>query len=982
MNSQQPTGAVLINQQTGQAIPLSRDLVTIGRKSDNTIVLSDDLEVSRHHATIAWVAGRYVINDAGSINGTFVNNQRLTKPKRLSNGDTIQIGGATFTVSLAADETKPNLALEMPAKDETLASVAAPPAPPQAKAAPVGNPYVGPRTFSRQEADRFFGREREARELFSLIISERLTLFYAQSGAGKSSLINARLIPQLQEADYAVLPVGRVGGELPEGVTEVDNIYIFNLLLSLDESDGDPRRFTAMSLSHFLTRLTSLDGTHYYYDESPAPEAANGDDFEESPYVLIIDQFEEIVTSHPARWQDREGFFRQLAQAMADDPMLWVALTLREDYVAALDPYIHLLPGNLRARFYMQRMGYEAALEAVQKPAERYGRPFGPGVAESLVDNLRQIRVSGSPGHVTLETQLGQFVEPVQLQVVCYQLWENLKERPPGPITLQDLQELGNVDQALAQFYEQAIAEVVSQTKVAEIELRNWFEAQLITEAGTKGIVYRGATHTGGIPNRAVELLSAKFLLRSEGRSGGTWYELVHDRFIEPILQSNQQWREKQPLLQVARNWDLAGRPDSMLLEGQPLEEALRGNWRGLGQLVREFLEASQSTQKARKEAEQQEKLKQAQALAEERQRRLEAQTEAATRLRRRARIIGLMGGIAVVLAFVAGLFGWQAVQSAQEAFNAQRTSEAERAAAATSAALAQIREAEARAAQEEAEAGRAAAAANANVAQTLIAEQNVILTAIAEATPPEAGTPVPDYQATIESQNVALTAIAATLTAVPPTPTDTATPIGGQFTPEAATATPTPPDTPTPTPTVTPTPSSDSAIAIQQSGCVFKPAEELGRIYSTYEGKLGCPVQQAIRGQFAEQPFENGYMIWSGILEQFYVMIGEERGPWYWFDRKDVESFGAVNGEVACRPPAPVPDGRYQPISGFGGIWCANRDIQEQVGWGTAKEFAVLDNVLQPFETGFLLRDSRGFVYVLFWAQGGQGGNYERSPR
>jgi len=46
------------------------------------------------------------------------------------------------------------------------------------------NPYVGPRTFTYAERERFFGREREARELLSLVISERLVLFYAQSGAG------------------------------------------------------------------------------------------------------------------------------------------------------------------------------------------------------------------------------------------------------------------------------------------------------------------------------------------------------------------------------------------------------------------------------------------------------------------------------------------------------------------------------------------------------------------------------------------------------------------------------------------------------------------------------------------------------------------------------------------------------------------------------------------------------------------------------
>ena len=49
------------------------------------------------------------------------------------------------------------------------------------------NPYVGPRTFTQAESTVFFGREREARELLSLVISQRLVLFYAQSGAGKSS---------------------------------------------------------------------------------------------------------------------------------------------------------------------------------------------------------------------------------------------------------------------------------------------------------------------------------------------------------------------------------------------------------------------------------------------------------------------------------------------------------------------------------------------------------------------------------------------------------------------------------------------------------------------------------------------------------------------------------------------------------------------------------------------------------------------------
>ena len=246
------------------------------------------------------------------------------------------------------------------------------------------NPYVGPRTFSSQESDQFFGRNREARELFSLVISERLVLFFAQSGAGKSSLLQARLIPQLLEADYAVLPTGRVSGQLPAEIGQVKNIYIFNLLLSLAQGGADPNQLADLDLSTFLARLSSDDGKHYYYDaeiEDQAAEEAGA--YEETPYILIIDQFEEIVTSHAERWSDRNDFFRQLDRAMSADPNLWVVLTLREDHLAALEPYADLVTDKFRAQFYMERMDHRAALQAIEQPARPGGKTFRFGRSAS-----------------------------------------------------------------------------------------------------------------------------------------------------------------------------------------------------------------------------------------------------------------------------------------------------------------------------------------------------------------------------------------------------------------------------------------------------------------------------------------------------------------------------------------------------------------------------------------------------------------------
>ena len=442
------------------------------------------------------------------------------------------------------------------------------------------NPYVGPRTFSRIEADRFFGREREARDLFSLVVAERLVLFYAQSGAGKSSLLNTRLIPQLQEeAHYLVLPVSRVGGELQKEIGDVANIYVFNLLLSINQDSSgqsaDPSRFAHMELKEFMAGLYTADGAHYFYDDNVARQttAENAQSKNQPPHVLVIDQFEEIVTTHLGRWRDRADFFQQLEKAMQADPNLWVVLTLREDYVAALDPFARLVPGGLRTRFYMERMGIDAALEAIRRPAaELGGRVFAEGVAEALVDNLRHIRIHGSN-----DSALGQYVEPVQLQVVCYQLWESIAERPDGPILLTDLEGSGDVDQALANFYEDALKAVLARpaVTVSQRQLRTWFDTELITEVGTRGTIYQGEEKTGRMPNLVVHMLQDRFLLRAELRAGGAWIELVHDRFVDPIRSANLRWQltYENPLERSTRAWLAANREPALLASAKQLSE-------------------------------------------------------------------------------------------------------------------------------------------------------------------------------------------------------------------------------------------------------------------------------------------------------------------------------------------------------------------------------------------------------------------------
>ncbi len=451
------------------------------------------------------------------------------------------------------------------------------------------NPYVGPRPYRRSDQHNFYGRDREARELRALIVAEREVLFYAQSGAGKTSLLNAVVIPALEERGFFVLPVARVGSELPQGVEsqDVNNVFVFGALLTLAGEDVDPQTLLPHTLRSFLV------------ERYPEPE----DEFESQPLVLILDQFEEILTSHQDRWQDAEGFFRQVREALDTLPRLGVVFAMREDHVAGIDPYAPLFPRRLRARFRMERLGPKGALAAVSKPAANGACPFDPGVAEQLVDNLRLIKVQHYTG-AGEETVTGPFVEPVQLQVVCHRLWTNLPEQADHAIQWEEVEEYGNVDRALTDFYTGALDAAMQETDTSEQDLRRWVGRKLVTPVGTRGLAMRGPKDTEGLDNAAVDVLEGQHLIRADVRAGARWYELAHDRLVDPILQSNAAWEAtlETPLRTAARRWQETGNA-SLLYRDVALTETT--DWAKthpdeITAYEQEFLQASQQAQQAR----------------------------------------------------------------------------------------------------------------------------------------------------------------------------------------------------------------------------------------------------------------------------------------------------------------------------------------------------------------------------------------------
>src|ERR1044072_1841660 len=83
-----------------------------------------------------------------------------------------------------------------------MSQVVMPPASQYKEASPSNTPYKGSESYEPWDSELFFGRDDEAEHLIAKILVSRFTILHAQSGAGKTSLLNAKIIPGLQRKGW------------------------------------------------------------------------------------------------------------------------------------------------------------------------------------------------------------------------------------------------------------------------------------------------------------------------------------------------------------------------------------------------------------------------------------------------------------------------------------------------------------------------------------------------------------------------------------------------------------------------------------------------------------------------------------------------------------------------------------------------------------------------------------------------------------
>lgn len=436
------------------------------------------------------------------------------------------------------------------------------------------NPYIGPKAFAPDMV--LPGRDRESQELCQTMVAERIVLLHAPSGAGKSSLLQAGITVPLRLRGFTPTRPIRVNEPIDPAVP-VANRYVYSVAVKLlaGRSDIEPVRLRTMSLAE-VADLALPRGK-----DAGRP-------------VLVLDQFEEVLNLNPTDWDAKEEFFEQLG-TLLDDSGIWAVLSMREDYMGGLQRYATLLPGHLQARYRLEFLSKDAAREAITQPAAAQGVTVAEDAVDALVDKLMKVCVERPGGPV--EILDAPFVEPVQLQVVCRRLWQSIRTARPvfSTISRDEVETLVDVKTALGSYYGRGVHKVATDAKIDEGALREWFERQLITEQGFRGQTNNLPRAAGADPSSIARELEDAYLIRGDVRANTTWYELAHDRLIEPVMASNEIWRnENLPWWRSrAYEWERARNPN-LLMSGAEVRHARRELGESATDVERDFLVESE----------------------------------------------------------------------------------------------------------------------------------------------------------------------------------------------------------------------------------------------------------------------------------------------------------------------------------------------------------------------------------------------------
>lgn len=320
------------------------------------------------------------------------------------------------------------------------------------------NPFPGLRSFEREDAYLFFGRDNQIRELRQKLTDSRFLAIIGSSGSGKSSLVKAGLVPLLATKSLPDAETWLVSCFNPEATP------ILNVARALHQTLSEHNRQFASMYSVELVREKLLTNPQELIAWCKG-----------ASLLFIIDQFEELF-----RYQQLEDNPAEVAQFITlllsltrwQNYPVYVVLTMRSDYLDECTNYDGLTEAINHGYYLLPKMNREEIRQAIVTPITVMGAAITDDLTAQLLDDL---------GAKTDQLPI--------LQHALMRTWNYWQQnRKTGlPIGLSDYRAIGTMQKAITFHAEEVFQELGDEKTQRATE--KVFKALLVLNEGNESAI-------------------------------------------------------------------------------------------------------------------------------------------------------------------------------------------------------------------------------------------------------------------------------------------------------------------------------------------------------------------------------------------------------------------------------------------------------------------------------------------------------------
>src|SRR5512144_35689 len=406
-------------------------------------------------------------------------------------------------------------------------------------------PYRGLRPYIEDDAEYFFGRDREIGLIVDNLKAYRLTVLYGPSGVGKSSVLLAGVGRRMNRDEEESLATF--------GVRESVVVYC-------NHWRDDPALVLGQLVRRSLSE-TFPNGQPALSERLAARSLAGVCDSLDIDVYLVLDQFEEYFLYHGDDAPGR-AFVAELSAISTAATRVNLLIALRDDAFTYLDRFEGHVPRLFDKTLRLDHLDYKSAREAVLRPLQRYNElasrddrmEIEPELVDRVLDQVQagRIRINGSSEDeavVAAPTTSEPRIEAPFLQLLLTRVWSEERAHRSSTLRVRTLDDLGGAKQIVRTHLDSVMSELSDdEQKVAAHIFRH-----LVTPSGMK-IAYTAEDLAAyaEIPDHArvtevLERLSAgsERVLRPApppvDQPGAPRYEIFHDVMAPAVLD----WRRR-----------------------------------------------------------------------------------------------------------------------------------------------------------------------------------------------------------------------------------------------------------------------------------------------------------------------------------------------------------------------------------------------------------------------------------------------------